>query len=647
MPTDSMRSNRGPIKGIQLWSPGSGDEPSQTLYFYKARTNTIMIGRTSSSTATKERAGDSATFRCPVISRRHAKIAFHAAGHVYIVDLSSHHGTHVLKQGETVSKMLAPGVPVSLDNGDIITFGKSVGKDDFLVRPVTVHVKLLHDEADKGKQSVRSRSGRYGVYSRPSPSPIRSVHTSPSCSPWSSFSSPSDVEESDRPEEYPIVRSQPFEGLPSLNRLGLLKHLIPPMHAPQPFSPYQSPVVSGSRHNSVNHWPYPDDIEAFPSSTPPSLLNPLDASIDCADAQEPVDEPLVIGAFPNSRAVSPSHTAQALRIISISPDPESPAEEVPSVAQQAERVDAAEMDVLDDIINAAIEAAGLPREESVEPLPPPSDAQVMALPVAEGTTGNAADGPPMEARIGALNDALVNLRVRGTHPRVLQSLMPTLLNMQGSVLRVHIAHRKTQNDQKAQADRAISLDHRIDETNALFESLKDHVEDSSHVLRDELVAFRERMDSAERAIESLNTSDARRDDGKYAPSSSDELASLSEREDVKASVAELHALVHELTSLRQSATVDLGAELAALKAARVQAEAHRMEIDDMVQTAAAASASLKRKRSEADDEVEVTMGKVDTSPPTKRSRLLLAGVVHTAAAMAVGAVATWSALAFA
>lgn len=62
---------------------------------------------------------------------------------VYITDLHSHHGTHILRPGELVSTSLRPEVPTVVADGDLITFGKSVGRDAYLVRPVVVRVQLV------------------------------------------------------------------------------------------------------------------------------------------------------------------------------------------------------------------------------------------------------------------------------------------------------------------------------------------------------------------------------------------------------------------------------------------------------------------------------------------------------------------------
>ena len=116
---------------------------------------------------------------------------------VYLVDLSSHHGTHLLKVGHAVPITLAPEVPTPLADGDIVTLGKSVGKDEDLVRPVTVRVKFLLQPADHSESSQpihiqRSCSGRFGV--------LTDIDSS-------SSSSDSEVEEVDPPD---VLPSNPY-----------------------------------------------------------------------------------------------------------------------------------------------------------------------------------------------------------------------------------------------------------------------------------------------------------------------------------------------------------------------------------------------------------------------------------------------------
>jgi hypothetical protein len=61
--------------GIVL-SVVDGDEERSCLQFFKSQTNKVIIGRASSSPRKSAAEGNSAFFRCPVISRSHAEIEF-------------------------------------------------------------------------------------------------------------------------------------------------------------------------------------------------------------------------------------------------------------------------------------------------------------------------------------------------------------------------------------------------------------------------------------------------------------------------------------------------------------------------------------------------------------------------------------------
>ncbi|KZT03062.1 uncharacterized protein LAESUDRAFT_729570 [Laetiporus sulphureus 93-53] len=165
------------VSGITLHVQSGGDNSPEALTFHKSITRVVTIGRRSrESLPVIER--DRARFRCPVISRSHAKITFTEYGNAYIMDLHSHHGTHILRPGESVSRPIEAEAPTVLADGDIITFGKSVGHGPTLVRPVSVRVQLLFgtntvfnpsmphniSSSVSEKASPTESSGRYGVY---------------------------------------------------------------------------------------------------------------------------------------------------------------------------------------------------------------------------------------------------------------------------------------------------------------------------------------------------------------------------------------------------------------------------------------------------------------------------------------------------
>lgn len=151
--------------GIVLYVEKSDESEAHVLRFDRDESSSILVGRrpgTESEPRSLDQENARAMFRCAVVSRRHAKIVFMNSGNVcasasvgqhrqpadgcqvFIIDLDSHHGTHIRKPGETSSKMLASKIPIQLSDGDIITFGKTVGRNEEMVRPIVARVQLLH-----------------------------------------------------------------------------------------------------------------------------------------------------------------------------------------------------------------------------------------------------------------------------------------------------------------------------------------------------------------------------------------------------------------------------------------------------------------------------------------------------------------------
>ncbi len=212
---------------------------------------------------------------------------------VYIADLGSHHGTHILRPGDTVSRIISPDVPNVLADGDIITFGKTVGREDTLVRPVTARVRLIFGSslsrcpspvaatvARTTATSTKSPTsgGRYGVFMQSGGSSERSSSSS------SESDSDSDIEEIPRPPTL-FNASRCASG-----RFGLLRQLLPPIHTSEVL-----PSSQGSIHNSPicvsSSSPTPEVVEV-------NVIN---------DSREPS----VIGAWPDitSHSRSPSRSS--------------------------------------------------------------------------------------------------------------------------------------------------------------------------------------------------------------------------------------------------------------------------------------------------------------------------------------------------
>lgn len=69
------------VEGIVLHVEENDEQPSETLTFHKSRSRTIAVGRKSSQ-GVAESDPARALFRCPVVSRKHAKITFTEYGNV-------------------------------------------------------------------------------------------------------------------------------------------------------------------------------------------------------------------------------------------------------------------------------------------------------------------------------------------------------------------------------------------------------------------------------------------------------------------------------------------------------------------------------------------------------------------------------------
>ncbi|KAF8491707.1 hypothetical protein F5888DRAFT_1637461 [Russula emetica] len=673
-----------PVSGIMLVIPKSGDEPTQTLRFIKSRSAVVHIGRASSSIPDPDKSPDSIQFRCPVISRRHAKLMF-SSGHVYIVDLHSHHGTHLLRRDEILSRPVVPDVPIALQDGDTLTFGKAVGKEPFSVSPVTANVMLIYDTEAvqsptisqpvislvdspslpttpiKGKDQAEApkapNAGRYGLFG-PHSSP--SSQSSPGSFDEDFSPSDRDCEEDededededdylDPLEEYPTI---PFVGhgqaqgpsacyasLPSLHGLGLLAsrhvmHHAPPMHIPvhashTPLNMHTqmpSSLVT-ERRSFVDPWLFdcsqritaqdPANVslgtgadEPMDISRPasPPMANALhhvpDVVIDEALASVSqteahvnanTEEPLVVGAYPGSPVrsviVSPWDDAEEIPHPGPRQQQESMFQPQGQLAPPAEErtgpssviVEASEgSEKLTEDVASDVDADG---EADVDPTPPPAT----LFPAPAGVSANAAPGTTIDARLTSLDKALVNLW--------------------SNVLRMQIAHRKTQTDHKMLSDRTDALAARVDAVQAGLRGAM-HGDD-------EVDALRSRVQAAE-----------------------DLLSQLQGR-----------------LSATEGALVDAKVQAEALRTERAAAALAQLAMSESDAAALTTTTvqTRKRKRTTDDDaddgENNVTEGDERACsrkiPAKKRSRRCARAAVQTTAAVVVGAVAAWSALAFA
>ncbi|KAJ7636046.1 hypothetical protein DFH06DRAFT_1219813 [Mycena polygramma] len=362
----SLMSPR-PVTGIALNIEKSGAEPGRTLIFRKGEVAVVHIGRRPGSDSDNRKAdAGKAFFACPVVSRHHAKIAFSDSGHCYLIDTKSHHGTHVRKRDEAVSKQLNDETPTLLADGDVVTFGKSVGSDKGLVRPVVARIELLYGSQPPFKPLVvpgvsepqRSPSGRYGVYV---PTSSASEGSSSSDEQDSPDSHDSDVEEISRPPRAAVRPPWHASNSDSTSPLQGVRKPSPECFVPRQYSPFafsdeyrafspgpQDPAPLFGRdpclnvgfdpysifeeevdleeidHDEVDHDDNSDNSNYSRSTSPMDLSSspePSDPPAANKETENPmaVGEPVIIGAWPRSRSSSPpsvfSSSFPSLRIL--------------------------------------------------------------------------------------------------------------------------------------------------------------------------------------------------------------------------------------------------------------------------------------------------------------------------------------------
>ncbi|KAJ3505023.1 hypothetical protein NLJ89_g7632 [Agrocybe chaxingu] len=274
----------------------------------------------------------------------------------------------------------------------------------------------------------------------------------------------------------------------------------------------------------------------------------------------------------------------------------------------------------------------------------------------------------------------------------IKTVEQTLKRIQDDVARLHNHRRKHRSRINSTlqliTDRFNQFDDRLAEVNAECTSLYDQVDMIQPVdipdLQNELEAVQERVDEMPLR---LMTPEPRESSPAPAPA-------LNEREDVKASVQALHSLVDEMKHLRETTQQQATEELEAIKvlreaamsniaAAQAEVKALVVQAKQAQQVTAAAMevtktpvlTSLKWKRDDTDENEEgsgedVVMdggaaAPVPTAPfirmdvdlvkthvvvdgprPRKRARRFASVVAQTATAVTIGAVVTWSALAF-
>lgn len=633
-----------PVTGVTLHVESCGGKPAHNVSFFNTRTSHVHIGRKSISddrSMRKENDDQNAVFACPVVSAKHAKLVLASSGHVYIVDLKSRHGTHLQKQGETTSRMLQPEVEITLADGDVVTFGKAVGQGATLVSPVTVRIEFLRDildmrdsppwcltPAESSSPRLRKLStGRYGLNS-----PI-SYHSSPSHSS-ESISSPSgssneaalhsehesDIEEIPSWEELRSCVSslhQDFPAdflggsllgkMPSLGSLmqDICHKIADPLDidSPQPWSP---PAIAAIA--SVDD----DDDDDEPSSiihlADSRSHSPMELSTPSPSPPLAPSEPEVVGAWPPSRADS---LQPALRR-----SDESNRVKLPSMCSFGH---------MGSLESGSFESfpERLPSLSNFTPFVPLEDEPAILAPI------------PVLPSIAEVRSDESQISGHDDHG----DLRDSIKTIEGRVNVLHSSITDIKNRHALTEDDLYDLQHQVDmlepESDQLFARLE-AAEDKLSTLSDLQDQVSELQSKAD--AESCDT---------FAPPMAD----------VKACADALNALVIEMKALREETEKRVEERIQTIHTARAEALS-------VIAAEVETFKSLKRKHSEI--EIEVTPPPVKTDivveeapvaaaklelpvedyRHAKRPKRIMTSIAQTATAMAVGAVATWSALAF-
>lgn len=627
-----------PVTGITLHVESCGGKPAHNVSFFNSRTSHVHIGRKSISddrSMRKENDDQNAVFACPVVSAKHAKLVLASSGHVYIVDLKSRHGTHVRKQGETTSRMLQPEVETSLTDGDIVTFGKAVGQGATLVSPVTVRIEFLRDILDMRDSppwcltlvepsSPRPRklsTGRYGLNS-----PI-SYPSSPSHSSESLSSPSGSSNEAASHSEH----ESDIEEIPSWEELrSCVSSLRQDFHADflGGSSLGKMPSLGSLMQDICHKIADPLDIDSPHPWSPPAIATI--ASIDDDDA------PSSIIHLEDSRSHSP------MELSTPSPSPPQAPEEPEVGAWTPSRADS-----LQPALRRSDESSRvkLPSMCSFGHMGSLDSGSFESFPERLPSLSSFSPFVPLEAEPATLAPIPVLpsiTEVRSDEPQISshddhRDLRDAIKTIEGRVNVLHSSVTDIKNRHAMSEDDLYDLQHQVDmlepESDQLFARLE-AAEDKLSTLSDLQDQVSELQSKAD--AESCDT---------FVPPMAD----------VKACADALNALVIEMKTLREETEKRVEERIQTIQVARSEALS-------VIAAEVETFKSLKRKHSEIEIEVAppVKMDIVVEEPAAatkpelpvedyrhiKRPRRIMTSIAHTATAMAVGAVATWSALAF-
>ncbi|KIK95747.1 hypothetical protein PAXRUDRAFT_826698 [Paxillus rubicundulus Ve08.2h10] len=667
-PLDGSCRAQESVTGITLHVERCEDKPAHDITFHRSRSSYVNIGRKSGSddkSMRRENDDHNIVFACQVVSARHAKLVLSDGGQIYVLDLHSRHGTHLSRRGEAAPRMLKAEVATVLADGDILTFGKVVGAGSYLVSPVTVRVELITSNSSPKVSSPlrvltpinslshavsRARklsSGRYGLFVPPSYIESESPHSTSSLYASSDeASSPSD-HESDAEEVQPYVplllrdsQEKASVKIPAFRSFIKDIYTASISRSPSIMGDLNVPLVDapGSPFSSVEVLSQPSPVVVVINPAPESRSqSPMELSTPSpsppSEAQQ--SEPPVIGAWPASRPESPQHSVVAdepPKFDAPTPEPE-PEPAQPSITQSKTSELFTTLTPRPPFLPVEGPFSHLSTAFDVHPSMllrhPPHQLPLLAPP----------SPPPYLHRM---------------------PLHPVLADRVGSELKATIKSVKEQVTALGESVTGLKSRQSFSEEDII--DLQSHV----HRLEPDSERLLCRINMAERNIASLsslqsqvNTLRSRLD----APEPRPAEAHLS---DVKACAEALNNLVFEMKALREDTEKRIEEKMEAISTARTEAL-------NLIATEVEVLNSLKRKRTDDDDDddlehqvspdvvTDAVTGQAaptpvpnvgddatpSTSRPQKRAKMAMYAVAQTAVTMAIGAAATWSALAFA
>lgn len=641
------------VAGVTLHVEKCGDRPAHEITFHRSRSSYVNIGRKSASgekAMRKENDDQNAVFACQVVSAKHAKLVF-SDNEVSIIDLHSRHGTHLLR-GEGAPRTLKAEVETPLADGDIITFGKAVGSGSSMVPPVTARVELVREKPSLIASQVgpsltpinslvdlisrtRSNSGRYGLFHPLLHPDTPSPYSSPSLCAYSDGSSSvsddrdSDIEEVSVPSPsrthslhikipafkyfiHNICRSNEGSNSSPVKDTfpSLAEFLVTPSPSPEDLRTPSPPIV------------VVDTVSNSRSHSPMEMSTPSPSATSEAEAHPP--EPPVVGAWPSSRSESPHPPAEDdvekekddsdNVAVETPPPPAEPAETGTVTATTQER-----------------EPDSFPEIHACHfmDIPPPT-----YFPV----------GPPFGRHL--------------TSP--FNACHPASSGFPGTSSTTERLSNELRASIKIIEDRVSAMQGTISDLRSRQSFTEEDVMDiQTHVdmLEPESDRLFCRLNLAERNIASLSTLQTQVNALKNRLDDPEPKPTEFPTNDLKACAEALGALVTEMKTLREDAEKRIEEKMMVIDAVRTEA---LKEIATEVEVVK----SLKRKRVEDEDagepekkmdtddivtKTDAPMAQIcsDSFRQPKRVRMAMGAVAQTAAAMAVGAVVTWSALAFA